>query len=101
MVNHTTEQEDQEFPEELNQIINQFFSIDSEVTETRRIYLNNDWQITDSIGNPDFVGHIENTSNMDLTSLINYLFNLKIVKLELTSLNSLKNLILATTCQNS
>ena len=24
--------------------------------ETRTIYMNNDWQITDSMGNPDFVG---------------------------------------------
>ena len=40
---HIAEQEDQEFPEELNLIINQIFPIDSEVTETRMIYLNNDW----------------------------------------------------------
>ena len=65
-----TEEEDQEFPEELNNLINTLYPIDNEITETRKVYLNNDWQITDTIGNPDFIGLIENNSNMDLLSFI-------------------------------
>ena len=65
-----TDEEDQEFPEELNNLINSFYPIDNEISETRKVYLNNDWQITDSIGNPDFIGLIENNSNMDLLSFI-------------------------------
>ena len=65
-----TEEEDQEFPEELNNLINTLYPIGNEITETRKVYLNNDWQITDTIGNPDFIGLIENNSNMDLLSFI-------------------------------
>ena len=65
-----TNEEDQEFPEELNNLINSFYPIDNEIAETRKVYLNNDWQITDSIGNPDFIGLIENDSNMDLLSFV-------------------------------
>ena len=65
-----TDEEDQEFPEELNNLINSFNPIDNEIAETRKVYLNNDSQITDSIGNPDFIGLIENNSNMDLLSFI-------------------------------
>ena len=63
-------EEDQEFPEELNNLINSFYPIDNEIAETRKVYLNNDWQITDTIGNPDFIGLIENNSNKDLLSFI-------------------------------
>ena len=65
-----TDEEDQEFPEELNNLINTLYPIDNEITETRKIYLNNDWQVTDTIGNPDFIGLIEDNSNMDLLSFI-------------------------------
>ena len=65
-----TDEEDQEFPEELNNLINTIFPIDTEITETRKVYLNNDWQVTDTIGNPDFIGLIEENSNMDLLSFI-------------------------------
>ena len=70
MILQVTDEEDQEFPEELNNLINSFYPIDNEISETRKVYLNNDWQITDSIGNPDFIGLIENNSNMDLLSFI-------------------------------
>ena len=75
---HITETEDREFPDELNNLIDQIIPIDNEIYETRWIYLNNNWQITGSIGNPDFVGLIENNSNIDLLSYIseNYLINL-------------------------
>ena len=66
----TTEEEDLEFPDELNNLITNILPIDSEIKETRKVYLNNDWQITDSIGNLDFIGLIENNSNMDLLSYI-------------------------------
>ena len=66
---HITDQENQEFPDELNELINLIITIDNEVDETRRIYLNNNWQVTDSIGNPDFVGLIENNSNKGSTIL--------------------------------
>ena len=65
-----TDEEDQEFPEELNNLINTLYPIDTEITETRKVYLNNDWQVTDTIGNPDFIGLIEENSNMDLLSFI-------------------------------
>ena len=66
----TTEEEDLEFLDELNNFITNIFPIDNEIKETRKVYLNNDWQITDSIGNPDFIGLIENNSNVDLLSYI-------------------------------
>ena len=65
-----TDEEDQEFPEELNNLITTLYPIDNEITETRKVYLNNDWQVTDTIGNPDFIGLIEDNSNMDLLSFI-------------------------------
>ena len=65
-----TDEEDQEFPEELNNLIYTLYPIDTEITETRKVYLNNDWQVTDTIGNPDFIGLIEENSNMDLLSFI-------------------------------
>ena len=70
MTLHITDLQDQEYSDELNNLINKVIPTDTEIHETRRIYLNNDWQVTDSIGNPDFVGLIENISNIDLLSFI-------------------------------
>ena len=70
MILQVTEEEDQEFPEELKNLINSFYPIDNEIAETRKVYLNNAWQITDTIGNPDFIELIENNYNMDLLSFI-------------------------------
>ena len=61
---HLTDDEDQIFPE-IDNLINQLSNIDNEITETRRIYLDNDWQITDTVGNPDFVRLIENNPSID------------------------------------
>ena len=66
---HLTEEEEQIFPE-IDNLINRLSNIDNEITETRRIYLNNDWQITDTVGNPDFVGLIENNPNIDWLTFI-------------------------------
>ena len=66
---HLTDEEDQIFPE-IDNLINQLSNIDNEITETRRIYLDNDWQITDTVGNPDFVGLIENNPNIDWLTFI-------------------------------
>ena len=60
MILHITESEDREFPDEINNLINQRIPIDSEIHETRIIYLYNDWHITDNIGNPNFVALIQN-----------------------------------------
>ena len=54
----------------MNNLINKVIPIDTEIHGARRIYLNNDWQVIDSTGNPDFVGLIENNSNIDLLSFI-------------------------------
>ena len=66
----TTEEEDLEFPDELNNLITDIFPIDSEIKQRKKVYLNNDWQITDIISNPDFIGLIDNNLNMDLLSYI-------------------------------
>ena len=66
---YLTEEEEKIFPE-IDNLINQLSNIDNEITETRRIYLNNDWQITDTVGNPDFVGLIENNPNIDWLTFI-------------------------------
>ena len=38
--------------------------------EKRRVYLNNNWQVKDSIGSPAFEGLIEENSNIDWLTFI-------------------------------
>ena len=38
--------------------------------EQRRVYLNNNWQVKDSIGSPAFQGIIEENSNIDWLTFI-------------------------------
>ena len=40
------------------------------VTETRRVYLDNNWQVKDIVGHPAFKGIIENDSNIDWLTFI-------------------------------
>ena len=40
------------------------------ITETRRVYLNNNWQVKSTVGNPAFEGIIENDCNIDWLTFI-------------------------------
>ena len=40
------------------------------ITETRRVYLNNNWQVKDTVASPAFEGIIENDSNIDWLTFI-------------------------------
>ena len=50
---------------DLKQFIEKYVS-----KETRTVFLNNEWIITDSIGNPDFPDLLQEDPNFDLLTFI-------------------------------
>ena len=59
---HITESEDKLFPEGNKEECN--------IVETRRVYINNEWKITDTIGTSDFDELISNQPDIDWLSFI-------------------------------
>ena len=59
---HITESDDKLFPEENKEECN--------IVETRRVYINNEWKITDTIGISDFDELVYNQPEIDWLSFI-------------------------------
>ena len=47
-----------------------FFNININIKENRKVYLNNNWQVKDSIGSPAFQAIIEEDPNIDWLTFI-------------------------------
>ena len=45
-------------------------NIINNITEKRRVYLNNNWQVKNTVGSPAVEGIIENDSNIDWLTFI-------------------------------
>ena len=58
IVLHITESEDRLFPET-------HIEIQEEIKETRKVYLNNAWKITDEVGYTDFEEECKNIEDID------------------------------------
>ena len=70
---HLSASDEKLFNIDLDQFIEQYLP-----TEARTVNLNNEWIITDTIGNPDFPQLLQDNPNFDLLTLTqkNYHFNL-------------------------
>ena len=62
---HLSTSDENVFNSDLNQFIEQYLP-----TETRTVNLNNEWIITDTIGNPDFPQLLQEDPNLDLLTFI-------------------------------
>ena len=62
---HLSASEEKLFDTDLDQFIEQYLP-----TETRTVNLNNEWIITDTIGNPDFPQLLQEDPNFDLLTFI-------------------------------
>ena len=62
---HLSASEENLFNTDLDQFIEQYLH-----TETRTVNLNNEWIITDTIGNPDFPQLLQEDPNFDLLTFI-------------------------------
>ena len=62
---HLSASDENLFNTDLDQFIEQYLP-----TETRTVHLNNEWIITDTIGNPDFPQLLQKDPNFDLITFI-------------------------------
>ena len=60
---HITESDDKLFPET-------HIEIQKEIKETRKVYLNNAWKITDEVGSTDFEEEYKNIEDIDWLTFI-------------------------------
>ena len=66
LILHITDSELNLFPEKLGESKDaNSKEVCTNVKENRKVYLNNNWQVKDSMGSPPFQGIIEEDSNID------------------------------------
>ena len=80
IVLHITDSELNLFPEKPDESKDANLKEDcTNVMENRRVYLNNNWQVKDSIGSPAFQGIIEEDPNIDWLTFISENINFQLI----------------------